>query len=128
MRNSVEMSALTMRGVLSIGALLCAQATFAALPADAEVSNPEAELQVVREIETGRALADYWDAAPVEYRATAEAVLNSVGASYLSRDSIGASALTDFLAWFGGGGGAPQDLIKLRPLESATVQQETVVK
>ncbi len=84
-------------------------------------------LQVVREVETGAALADYWRVEPVEYRATAEAVLNSAGANYISRNSVAASALTDFLVLFGGGGGAPHDLVKLRT-ESATVQQGIDVK
>jgi hypothetical protein len=90
-------------------------------------SGAAAEPQIVREIETGKALDDYWDAQPVEYRATAEAVLNSVGGGQISRGSVSGSALADFLMLFGGGSAAPQDLIKLRP-ESASIQQETVVK
>lgn len=118
---SVGPSVVALCGLLSVHS---ASAALAAEAGDLEV----APLQVAREIETGAALADYWVAQPVEYRVTAEAVLDAVGASTLSRDSVGASALADFLVWFGGGGGAPQDLIKLRPLESATVQRQTVVK
>ncbi|MDP9141837.1 MAG: hypothetical protein M3O62_13700 [Pseudomonadota bacterium] len=98
-----------------------------ALPENPTEADTGAGIQIVREVETGKALAEYWDAQPVEYRATAEAVLNSVGGGQISRGSISGSVLSDFLVLFGGGSGAPQDLIKLRR-ESASIQQETVVK
>lgn len=115
--------------VRAVAALMFVGASVAnaALAAESLQALAPEPLQIVREVETGTALADYWRAQPVEYRVTAEAVLSSVGASYIRRDSISGSALADFLVWFGGGGGAPQDLVKLRP-ESATVQRETVVK
>lgn len=100
---------------------------FPGIGAARTVSPEPAELQIVRDVGTGKALSEYWSAEPAEHRATAEAVLGSVGASYLSRGTISGSVLADFLVLFGGGGGAPQDLVKLRP-ESAPIQQETVVK
>lgn len=98
----------------------------AALPESA-VAESEGAVQILRDVGTGKALEEYWSAEAVEYRATAEAVLSSVGASYISRGAISSAVLSDFLVLFGGGGGAPQDLVKLRP-ESASIQQKTVVK
>lgn len=98
-----------------------------ARPASFENGAPDAGTEIVRDVGTGKALEDYWAAEAAEYRATAEAVLNSVGASYISRGSLSGSVLSDFLLLFGGGAGAPQDLVKLRP-ESASIQQKTVVK
>jgi len=42
-----------------------------ALPESPAGADTGAGPQIVREIETGKALADYWDAQPVEYRITA---------------------------------------------------------
>ncbi len=63
--------------------------------------------------ETGTAIADYWDATPAEYQATAEAVLDAAGAGNLRHAGVLDAAVVEFLRMFGGAG-APQDLVRRR--------------
>jgi len=68
---------------------------------------------------TGTAIADYWDATPAEYQATAEAVLDAGGADNLRHAGVLDAAVVELLRMFGGAG-APQDLVRRRTGEPVT--------
>jgi hypothetical protein len=68
---------------------------------------------------TGTAIADYWDATPAEYQATAEAVLDAGGAGNLRHAGVLDAAVVELLRMFGGAG-APQDLVRRRTGEPVT--------
>lgn len=53
-----------------------------------------------------------------EYAAAADAILGSVGANELRRGTFVASLTVELLAMFAGGGGAPQDVVKVRSPEA----------
>lgn len=59
----------------------------------------------------GLALANVWSASPAQYQATAEVVLEAVGAS--NYETVGAfdAAITELLVMFTGGNGAAQDVM-----------------
>lgn len=59
-------------------------------------------------------MGDFWNATAAEYQATAEAHLERLGARNIQTPSAAGSIMADFLLMFGGGGGAPQDLVKPR--------------
>lgn len=66
----------------------------------------------------GTAIADYWTATPSEYAATAESVLDAVGAPSMRRGTVAGSVAAELLTMFAGGGSAPQDVVKLGPVVS----------
>ena len=66
------------------------------------------------------ALSEFWRASPAEYQASAEQILDLVGAADLRKGSLAGNAMADFLRMFGGGAGAPQDLVKRRPIPESS--------
>ena len=62
----------------------------------------------------GVAIGDMWEASAAEYQASAEGLLETMGARNIREASLSGSMLVGFLQMFGGGGGAPQDLVSPR--------------
>jgi hypothetical protein len=67
-----------------------------------------------RSISGGEAIGDLWSASAVEYQASAEAMLERLGARNIQRPDLVDSMMADFLRTFSGGGGAPLDLVEPR--------------
>ena len=65
-------------------------------------------------ISGGEAIGDLWLASAVEYQASAEAMLERLGARNVQRPDLVDSMMADFLRTFAGGGGAPLDLVQPR--------------
>ncbi|MEQ1438355.1 hypothetical protein AAG565_03230 [Fontimonas sp. SYSU GA230001] len=80
-------------------------------------------LDVTQVIVAGTAIADYRPATPAEYAAAADAILDAVSAPTVRRGSIVGAVAVDLLNMFAGGAGAPQDVVKAKPLDSRTVAQ-----
>ncbi|MFA5940154.1 MAG: hypothetical protein WC809_12425 [Sinimarinibacterium sp.] len=115
-----------LRTVRSIGrlALLCACGIATANAAEsAPGGGPAGRQDVTPVMVAGTAIADYWAATPAEYAATAESILDAVGAPSVRRGTVTSSIAVELLTMLGGGGGAPQDVVKARPLvQSPSVQ------
>lgn len=77
----------------------------------------QAQIPPESNIDSGAALADFWEATPVHYQAVAEQVLDLVGARALQNSGLSAAVAVDFLRMLGGGGGAPYDLTRRRVLD-----------
>lgn len=60
----------------------------------------------------GMAIGDLWEASAAEYQASAEALLARLGARNIEHADLAGSMMADFLRMFGGGGGAPLDLVR----------------
>lgn len=60
----------------------------------------------------GVAIGDLWAASAAEYQASIEALLERLGAHNIERADLADSMMADFLRMFGGGGGAPLDLVR----------------
>lgn len=101
-------------------ALLCTAAFATTGAAAAELGDGRPEARTVTSVMvTGMGIADYWIATPAEYAATAESVLDAVGAPSMRRGTVTGSVAAELLTMFAGGGGAPQDVVRLRPVAPA---------
>ena len=69
----------------------------------------------VQAVGGGVALGDLWAASAAEYQASTEALLERLGARNIEQADLAGSMMADFLRMFGGGGGAPLDLVRPSP-------------